>query len=76
MSDLEYRRGEYCVSTSKSKLDLPLVHGFLCHASYWARGRPFAVVEESIQHSMCFGAYVDRTQIGFARVVTDQAVGG
>jgi ribosomal protein S18 acetylase RimI-like enzyme len=33
-------------------------------------------VERSIQHSLCFGAYTDRRQIGFGRVITDFAVFG
>ncbi len=31
------------------------------------------MVERSIQHSLCFAAYLDGRQIGFARVVTDYA---
>jgi GNAT superfamily N-acetyltransferase len=29
------------------------------------------VVEKSIQHSLCFGAFLDEKQVGFARVITD-----
>ncbi|GAB1858699.1 hypothetical protein MHTCC0001_35390 [Flavobacteriaceae bacterium MHTCC 0001] len=28
----------------------------------------------AIEHSLCFGAYIDGKQIGFARVVTDYMV--
>ena len=28
-------------------------------------------MQRSIDHSLCFGAYVDGQQVGFARVVTD-----
>jgi GNAT superfamily N-acetyltransferase len=31
------------------------------------------VVDRSIDNSLCFGAYEDGEQIGFARVVTDRA---
>ena len=31
------------------------------------------VVERAIAHSLCFGLYRDGAQIGFARVVTDEA---
>ena len=43
---------------------------------YAMGGRPLAVVEKSIAHSLCFGLYVEhaeRAQVGFARVVTDRA---
>src|SRR5262249_11391720 len=43
-------------------------------SSYWATGRSLAVVERSIAHSLCVGAYCAAEQIGFARVATDRAV--
>jgi len=51
-----------------------LIHEFLSSSSYWAKGRSRAVVERSIAHSICFGAYRHQRQVGFARVVTDHAV--
>jgi GNAT superfamily N-acetyltransferase len=71
LADLEYRRGEYSINTEQAKLDLPFIHGFLSELSYWARGRTYTKVEQSIRHSLCFGVYVGQRQIGFARVVTD-----
>ncbi len=62
--------GHYEISTERSRLDLALIHDYL-GSSYWAQGIPRAVVERSIQHSLCFGAYLDGRQTGFARVVTD-----
>lgn len=62
--------GQYEISTERSRLDLALIHDYL-GSSYWAQGIPRAVVERSIQHSLCFGAYLDGRQTGFARVVTD-----
>ena len=67
------RRDAYRISTDKTELDLILIHRFLSESSYWAADRSRVVVEKSIAHSLCFGVYVDRTQIGFARVVTDHA---
>ena len=64
--------GQYEISTERSRLDLALIHDYL-GSSYWAQGIPRAVVERSIQHSLCFGAYLDGRQTGFARVVTDFA---
>jgi len=65
----------FYVSTDQSLLDIDLIHHFLAHQSYWAQGRDRLTVERSIQHSLCFGLYTQANeQIGFARVVTDQAV--
>ena len=68
----------YIVSTDKSKLDVDLIHRFLSEESYWAKNIPRALVERSIAHSICFGAYAPTStnveQVGFARVVTDCAV--
>ena len=61
------------ISTDPSRLDISVIHEFLSH-SYWATGRPREVVERSIKHSLCFGAYANGSQIAFARLVTDRSV--
>jgi len=60
------------VDTDKTRLDLDVIHGFL-QQSYWAAGIPREVVERSIEHSLCFGVYVDGAQAGFARIISDYA---
>jgi len=67
-SDLE-------ISTDPARIDIDLVHSFL-NTSYWAEGRSREVVERSIAHSICFGAYTAGRQVAFGRVVTDRAVFG
>ena len=64
------------ISTDRSRLDIDVIHTFLSQQSYWAQGRPRAAVEQTIQHSLCFGAYLNYAQVGFGRVVTDYAVIG
>jgi len=70
---------DYVISTDKSLLDLYLVHNFLSNSSYWAQGRSYEVVKRSIEHSICFGVYLDDqqnqklSQVGFGRIVTDYA---
>jgi GNAT superfamily N-acetyltransferase len=64
--------GEFEISTDPSRIDLPLVHGFLT-ASYWAKGIPEQTVRRSIEHSLCFGVYCGSRQVGFARAVSDYA---
>ncbi|NMH66254.1 GNAT family N-acetyltransferase [Shewanella sp. SHSM-M6] len=61
------------ISTDKTELDLALIHAFLSGSSSWAKGIPLAVVQKSIEHSLCFGGFVDGAQVAFARVITDYA---
>jgi GNAT superfamily N-acetyltransferase len=64
--------GHYEISTDRSRLDIALIHDFL-RSSYWAQGIPRAIVEKSIRHSLCFGAFLGLQQVGFARVISDFA---
>ena len=66
-------KNELEISTDKNRLNVRLVHQFLCEQSYWAKGIPLATVRKSIANSLCFGAYLDGAQIGFARVISDFA---
>ena len=70
---MEYRRGEFLVSTDPERLSLDVVHGFLTNC-YWAKGIPREVVARSIERALCFGIYVESSaQVGFARVISDFA---
>jgi GNAT superfamily N-acetyltransferase len=64
------------ISTDKARLDLDLVYRYLSEASTWAIGLPRATFDRSIEHSLCFGAYLGGQQAGFARVVSDFATFG
>jgi GNAT superfamily N-acetyltransferase len=61
------------ISTDPTRLDLDVIHDYLSRVSYWAQGRPYSVVQKSVQNSLCFGVYDGAQQVGFARVVTDSA---
>jgi GNAT superfamily N-acetyltransferase len=63
----------YEIDTAKDRLDIGLIHDFLSRCSHWARGIPRDTLETAIAHSLCFGLYADGQQIGFARVVSDEA---
>ena len=63
----------YEIDTDKGRLDLGLIHDFLSNCSHWARGIPREKLERAIANSLAFGLYRDGAQIGFARLVTDQA---
>jgi GNAT superfamily N-acetyltransferase len=68
----EWTREGLVVTTDPSRFDVAAIHAFL-DTSYWARGRPLAVVEKSIRGSLCFGVLEAGRQVGFARAVTDGA---
>jgi GNAT superfamily N-acetyltransferase len=61
------------IDTAKDRLDIALIHDFLSRCSHWARGIPRHVLDRAIANSLCFGLYRDGEQIGFARVVSDEA---
>lgn len=61
------------ISTDKSRLNVPYIQSVLTNL-YWAKGRTIEEVQTTIDHSVCFGVYLDSKQIGFARIVTDHAV--
>ena len=66
-------RGEYTISTDRSRLDLKLIHDFISNHSYWGQGRAIEVVQRSIDNSLPFGVYKGDEQVAFARIVTDYA---
>lgn len=70
---MEIRKENYLVSDSNELLNIDIIHNYLSTESYWAKGIPRAVVEKSINNSLCFGLYYNQQQIGFARVTTDRA---
>lgn len=63
----------FLFSNDKSKLDIISIHHYLSKESYWAQNIPLEKVKATIKGSDCFGIYNSDVQIGFARVITDQA---
>src|SRR5579859_4367753 len=72
MSGVEFRQGEFVVSTDRARLDVTLIHQFLT-GSYWSQGISRELVEGSLENSLCFGIFHNSEQVGFARVITDRA---
>jgi len=70
---VEFQQNGYTISTDPSRLDIDTIHAYLAEESYWASGIPLAIVKKSIENSLCFGVYEQVKQIGFARVISDQA---
>ena len=70
---IEVHRDHFTISTEAARLDLDAIADMLSHA-YWATGRPREIIVRSIQHSLVFGLYDGKRQIGLARVVSDYAL--
>ena len=72
--EYEVRKENFLISTDKKRLDINCIDDFLSE-SYWAKGRPREIVIKSIENSICFGVYDEekKIQVGFARVVSDNA---
>ncbi len=64
------------ITTDKAKININLIHDYLCNESYWAKNIPMEIVKLSIENSVCFSVFCKEEQIGFARVITDKATFG
>lgn len=69
---MNWQRDEYLLTDDRTRLDLDAVWAWL-QSSYWAAERSRAVVEKSLEGSMCFGLFHGNVPVGFARAVTDHA---
>jgi hypothetical protein len=76
LENYTFEKGEYFISTDKKLIDFDVVHGYLSR-SYWSENIPMDIVKNAAKHSVTFGIYLmPNQQIGYARVVTDQATFG
>jgi GNAT superfamily N-acetyltransferase len=69
---MEWTKDDFSITTDKSKIDVSYVHWFLTR-SYWAEGIPIETVQSSVEGSLCFSLVFLNHQVGFARVITDEA---
>jgi GNAT superfamily N-acetyltransferase len=66
------RIGRFELDDDRARVDVDAVHRFLSEESYWARGRPRAVVKVLVRDAArVIGLYDGERQVGFARVVSD-----
>jgi GNAT superfamily N-acetyltransferase len=72
LAPISVTRGAYTISTDPARLDLDAIHAYIAR-SYWAAGRPRAVMARALRHSLNFGVFHGAAQIGLARVITDYA---
>ncbi len=69
---MDIRRNEFLLSDNKELIDIEAAYSMLSK-TYWAAGRTKETVEKAIKNSICYGIYLDERQIGFTRIVTDEA---
>ncbi|TMP28171.1 GNAT family N-acetyltransferase [Pseudoalteromonas rubra] len=63
----------YTISTDTTLLNFDVIYHFISD-SYWAKNIPRDVMARAIDNSLCFGAFSEAgEQVGFARVITDNA---
>lgn len=63
---------DYIINSDKEKLQIDIIHGLLRN-TYWCKDIPKSLVQKAMDHSLCYGIYHKNTQVGFARVITDEA---
>lgn len=67
------RMDAFRVSTNFDEFDMSVIHHFLCHDSYWAKGVDMETVRKSVANSLCFGGFIGKRQVAFGRAITDLA---
>ena len=73
MSYRAFYKNGFCISTEQARLDIEAIHHFLSKKAYWSLNIPFCKVEKAVAHSLNFGLYYNKCQIGYARVISDFA---
>jgi GNAT superfamily N-acetyltransferase len=64
----------YELDDDSDRVDIEAVHAFISGESYWAQGRPRAMVERLVREATrIVGLYKDGAQVGFSRAATDGA---
>ena len=69
-NNMKWHNDEFWLTDESSDIDLGAVHSLLS-TTYWASARPKERTERATEKSVCFSLKLDREQIGFARVLTD-----
>jgi N-acetylglutamate synthase-like GNAT family acetyltransferase len=69
---MQFQKEDFYITTDKTKIDIQYVHQFLSN-TYWAKDIPLDTLKRSIEGSICFSVFHSDKQVGFARVITDEA---
>jgi GNAT superfamily N-acetyltransferase len=68
----KWRTGDFWITDEVAAVDVDFFATAL-NSTYWAEGRPRDVIEKSLKTSLVFSLFENERQIGFTRVVSDQA---
>ncbi|MGO3740105.1 MAG: GNAT family N-acetyltransferase [Marinomonas foliarum] len=61
------------MSSDSNEMDVDVIYSYIS-SSYWAAGIPKETLKKALENSLCFGVFSsDGKQVGFARMITDQA---
>jgi GNAT superfamily N-acetyltransferase len=71
MNPIESQYGQFLLSDDTRRLDLSFVYDLLCTPTDTSPGLPTIRFPTVIKNSLCFGVYLGKKQVAFARVVTD-----
>lgn len=71
-NNFKWEYGKFKITDNKSLVDIDFVYSFLRNA-YWSKNIPKYVVIHAIKNSHCFSIYHNNDQVGFARIVSDNA---
>jgi GNAT superfamily N-acetyltransferase len=69
---MKWDYNQYFITDSKDEIDINFIIDSL-HKTYWADHRPKEVIIKSIENSILLSLFIDIKQIGFARIVSDNA---
>lgn len=70
---MQWTKDEFILTDELKRLDVDRVCDMLSK-TYWADKTPREKIIKSLQKSLCFSVFHDKTQVAFARVVTDEAL--
>jgi len=69
---MQWTKDDFIITTDKANINVDYVHQFLTR-SYWAEEIPIETIGRAIEGSICFSVFYLNQQVGFARVITDEA---
>ncbi|KAI9830650.1 MAG: hypothetical protein M1819_005460 [Sarea resinae] len=82
----QWHKDEFFISTSQAFLQLDVINkAFGSEFMYWTKAMPKDALKHMLSHSLCFGVYaspqsssenagrLSATQVGLARVITDES---
>ncbi|KMY84976.1 short chain dehydrogenase [Candidatus Paraburkholderia calva] len=71
--EMQWTRDAYLLTTDIERFQFDVVHQYLSEVAYWSPGISREKIERAARHSIAFGLFLDDTQIGYARMITDTA---